>query len=296
MFRLAAALPFLLLALLAGVPAAAAGLAGVWENRYGDNRGNTFVDVLELRAGGAYVTHLALGVTDHGRYAVMGQVLSFRSDQGPAASQDVRFELRGDVLHMTLSKPPGVQVDWHRSSRTANFTTVQRHGRAVPAGLRALVGRVLADQALPWRDDAVPTTVRVREAKGGGAAGYDVELRYYSPSARQAMVVRAGTFARQITVSDATRSVTLPLTTRFLDLPQVLDAAAAAGVAGPLKRADLQTFSKGSAWRVTLAGQPAVNFEAAGGQRLRRDISGYVNYDRADWRGAGALWRQAAGR
>jgi hypothetical protein len=270
--------------------------AGLWEMRYKDAVGQSYLDVLELRPDGTYATHMQ-GATpsDLGQYKIQGDRIGFRSAVSPRLSRDMRYAMpNANTLRLTLNTPQPVLAEWKRSALKPVFTSIDIDGRQVPTNLPHLVVAAMEGRVLPWRPDALPISVEVKE---NALSRPEITLDFYSPSSGEVMRLLVSTYDVKGRVIDGARLSHLPLPVRFVDLAGILAAAKRDGVAGALNQAQMKTYSKaGPAWMLSLTGPAGATYSAESGTRIRGDVTGYVAQYEADWKHAGDLWRKAMER
>ena len=271
---------------------------GVWEIRYQDAVGQSYLDVLELRADGSYTTHMQ-GVTpsDTGRYELTQDAIAFHSNVDPLFSRDVPFTLPDSgtlsLMVAPLESAQRVYVEWRRSSLARKLQTIELNTQNTPRALPAVVAALHAD-VRRWHDDAVPTAIRL-EAQPN--AEFSTVLHFLSPGAAEELRVKITPFDSRSSTHDGGRAASRPLPVEFLDLPDVLEAADEQGAGGAIESAHLQVWgTHGAVWQVQTASGASLWLSAADGRRLDGDVTGYVDQYEADWESAGELWREAADR
>ena len=269
---------------------------GIWEHRYADAVGQTYRDVMDLRADGSYVVHASGWMADRGHYTLQDGKLSLESDtdQRHTVTVDVDFQ-KG---HMTTSfVPPGFEAqaqyfrktdEWTRVTVPPNFPIVEIDGRAVPAGLPSVMASALRTIAEPWQADALPVSVEVDELPN---RNFEVDFRFYSPSAFEGMDVRMTAYDLKTSKFDQSKPDAAPLPPDFLDLPRVIADAKESGVKGPLKRASLRLYDTyGAVWGLSTVAEGAW-IDAASGERIHDDVTGYIAAYNAQWDQINQQWR-----
>lgn len=277
------------------------GPVGVWEMRYKDAVGQSYLNVLELRPDGSYATYMQDATPDdHGAYVFADGALKFASEVDPRLSQSLPYELRDDSLKIFTAPLPGAGVnpsaaEWRRSDALPAFQTTVIGGDEVPVGLPGMAAAAMASHALPWRADAAPVSLEVKISPPG--RGVNVRLRFFSPAANEGLQLNITKYAISSRAFDGARMERRPLPAEFADLAVILDRAASEGVAGAFRRADLKTYENaGPAWMISPEGPRGATYSAITGERIHGDVTGYIAQYEADWAKAGALWRQAIER
>lgn len=277
------------------------GPVGVWEMRYQDAVGQSYLNVLELRPDGSYATYMQDATPDdHGAYALAGGVLTFSSKVDPRFSQSLPYELKDDRLKIFIAPFPGAGADppaaeWRRSDALPAFQTTVIAGDELPVGLPGIVAAAMASHALPWQADAAPVSLEVKISPPG--RGVNVRLRFYSPAAIEGLQLNITKYTISSRAFDGAGMEHRPLPADFIDLAAILDKAASEGVAGAFRRADLKTYeAAGPAWMILPEAPRGATYSAITGERIHGDVTGYIAQYEADWAKAGALWRQAIER
>lgn len=277
------------------------GPAGVWEMRYQDAVGQSYLNILELRADGSYSTYMQDATPDdHGAYALADGVLTFTSAVDARLSRSLPYEVRDDRLKIFNAPIPGAganppAAEWRRSGALPTFQTKVIAGGELPVGLPGMAAAAMATHALPWRADARPVSLEVKISPPGRRLS--VRLRFFSPAANEGLQLNITKYTVSSRTFDGARMEQRPLPADFADLAAILDKAASEGVAGAFRRADLKTYEKaGPAWMILPDGPRGATYSAITGARIHGDVTGYVADYEADWAKAGALWRQAIER
>lgn len=269
---------------------------GIWEHRYSDAVGQAYRDVMDLRADGTYVVHAAGWMADRGRYTLDGDSLSLQSDTDARHTLTLQAAFR--YGHMLLSwVPPGFEAqaqqfrktdEWVPVAGPPNFPTVAIDGRAVPASLPETMASALQDIAVPWQSDALPVSIDVEELPN---RNFEVDFGFYSPAAYEGMTVRMTAYDLKTNTFDQSRPDAAPLPPDFLDLPRIVADAKTAGVQGPLKRANLRLYDTyGAVWGLSTVAEGAW-IDAASGERINEDVTGYIASYNAQWDRINAQWR-----
>jgi len=282
---------------------AADGLAGIWEMRYQDAVGQSYLNILELRPDGGYATYMQdAAPDDHGAYRIADGALSFQSDVDPRFSRNLPYELHGDLLRIVLAPYPGPGVgtnpslaEWRRSEALPAFLTVNIDGDELPSGLPGMVAAAMAAQALPWRDDALPVGLEVEIAPPGRRVR--LTLLLFSPSTNEGMRLVITKYAFTSKVIDGSRMPHRPLPANFIDLADILAKAASGGMTGAFRRAGLRTYGRaGPAWMIGSDGPRGATYSAITGERINGDVTGYIARYEADWAENARTWRQVFAR
>lgn len=267
---------------------------GVWERRYQDAVGQSYLDILELRDDGSYVTHGKSPYrSDRGAYVIENGTIGFRSSVNQQFSKDAPFKLSGaNTLTLTTTTPFGSETEWSRSALSPNLRTVTINDRDIPSGLAGVMMSGLASKAQPWRPDALPTAIDVKPLPNGY---YETAMHYYSPSSVEEMVIRVTAYDIAITTGKGDRSYQLPLPPNFMDLPQIVERA---GNDRALIKASIRAYENaGAAWMSFYDGERRGRTNAAlTGEPIKGDVTGYIANYNADWAKAGELWRKAMAR
>ncbi len=270
--------------------------AGVWEMRYRDAVGQSYLNVLELRPDGSYATYMQDATPDdYGAYALSDDVLTFTSEVDPRLSQSLRYELHDDRLKIFIAPFPGAganppTVEWRRSDALPAFQTKRIAGEELPVGLPGMTAAAMVSHALPWRSDASPVSLEVKISPPG--RGVNIRLWFFSPTANEGMQLDISKYVVSSRVIDGTRMTRRPLPANFVDLAAILDTAASDGVAGAFRRADLKTYeTAGPAWMILPDAPRGATYSALTGERIHGDVTSYIAQYEADWAKAGALWR-----
>ncbi|MCB2097208.1 MAG: hypothetical protein KDE05_06200 [Parvularculaceae bacterium] len=269
--------------------------AGVWEMRYRDAVGQSYLNVLELRPDGSYATYMQDATPDdHGAYMLADGVLTFTSDVDSRLSQSLPYELQGDRLKIFIAPFPGANpsiADWRRSDALPAFQTTVIAGDELPVGLPGMAAAAMASHALPWRADAAPVSLEVKVSPPG--RGVNVRLRFFSPAANEGLQLDITKYAISSRAFDGARMERRPLPADFTDLAVILDKAASEGFAGAFRHADLKTYeTAGPAWVILPDGPRGATYSAITGERIHGDVTGYIAQYEADWAKSAAIWRQ----
>lgn len=267
---------------------------GVWEIRYKDAVGQDYLDVLELTPEGRYTTHMQSNApSDRGTYSLSDEAISFQSEVNPAFSRDVPYEFEGDVLRVLVGAPgipQPIYVDWQRSALQRYLPHRGEPDRAVPGELPQTIARLTAARQVD-RPDAVPTSITL-EAQPHGE--YTVVAHIYSEEQNDELRAFISPYHLIYRFNSADRAVKQPLPPEFLDLPAVLEYAAAHQVAGTLRKADLQVWGDhGAVWRLSMNDNSGGAFSAVTGEKIEGDVTGYREQYEADWSEARELWQKA---
>ena len=221
---------------------------GVWELRYRDAVGQSYLNVLELREDGTYATHMQDATpSDVGRYTLTETMVTFDSQLDPRFSRDVPYQLEGDTTLKLLIAAPGggatpFYVDWTRSPLTRRLPTTEMFARRVPGGLPQIV-TALALEAQRWREDAVPTWIRIKALQNGE---YETVLHFFSPATTEEMRLRITAFDIKVSTHNGNRTSQTLLPPEFLDLPLVLSKATESNISGALEKSRPQGL--GQVW------------------------------------------------
>lgn len=270
-------------------------VAGVWELRYQDAVGQSYLNVLELRKDGTYVTHMQDATpSDTGRYSVSETALFFDSAVGPQFSRDVFFSMEDShTLKLFLTAPgvgEAVAVDWKRSDLRRRLRTWEWFGQRAPGELSTEVAAFLGE-ARNWREDAAPTAIRM---EAGRNRDFNTVLHFFSPSTAEELRMTITPFDVRSSTHEGVRAKQIPLPPAFIDLPLILIKAAESEFEGALEKADLQVWGDyGPVWRLFYANQQGGSFSATSGDRINSDVTSYIAQYEADWNRASDLWRKA---
>lgn len=271
--------------------------AGVWEMRYQDVAGQSYLNVLELRPDRAYATYMQDATPDdHGAYSIADGALSFKSDVDSRFSQNLPFELHGDLLKIFIAPYPGagaepITAEWRRSEAAPAFRTVEVDGDELPAGLPGMTAAAMAAQALPWREDALPVSLEIEIAPPGRRAR--LTLLFFSPSANEGLRLVITKYGYASNVIDGSRMPHRPLPANFVDLADVVAKMSSDGVDGAFRRADLKTYEgAGPAWMLHPDGPQGATYSAVTGERIKGDVTGYIAQYEADWAKNAQVWRE----
>ncbi|MEM8936830.1 MAG: hypothetical protein AAGC77_10525, partial [Pseudomonadota bacterium] len=71
---------------------------GLWERRIHADIGPRPLVVLEIKDDGTYVRHGTNALSDRGRYAIQGRIISFRSDLENQNAVDTEFSIVGESM------------------------------------------------------------------------------------------------------------------------------------------------------------------------------------------------------
>jgi hypothetical protein len=269
---------------------------GVWELRYQDAVGQSYLNVLELRKDGTYATHMQDATpSDTGRYTLTDTMVTFESRLDPRFSRDVPYELDGDTTLKLLIVAPGgggnaFYVDWTRSSLTRQLRIIEIFERRVPGDLPSRLA-AFASEAQKWKEDAVPTWIRMTARQNGE---YETILHFFSPSTMQELRMTVTAYDIKTSTHNGSRTAHRPLPPEFLDLPLLLIKANENQITGPLEKADLSVYEQhGAVWQITMTNRQRGSFSAETGAKIDGDVTGYKAQYEADWNHAGELWRKA---
>ncbi|MCP5317417.1 MAG: hypothetical protein H6956_05755 [Chromatiaceae bacterium] len=265
-------------------------LAGVWMQRYKVAVGQEYLEVLELHEDGTYTKHAKGWMADRGSYSVTGPTIAFRSAVSSRLNSDLKFKRLGkEKIGLELPPPLNIETEWTRVTRPPNFQTRKLDGRYVPGGLPALL-RDLAQDALSWQTDALPTWIDIRELPNGH---YATMVHFYSPSSDREMHINMTAYDVEHSTGDGARTATAALPPDILDLPDIVVLAKSAGVSGGLTRASVRMYKGyGAVWRVVTDQRQAASFSATTGERIRKDVTGYIAQSQKDWQNMADIWRK----
>lgn len=267
---------------------------GVWERPLRNDAGPDPVIVMELKSDGTYSISGMPFVEDRGSFSLqIPGVLAFTSNVNPGKNRLLAVKLDGEnTLTLFTNTPFSYSEVWIRKQSAPNFPSVAMNGADIPEGLPVLIASALDVVALPWREDAAPTWIRVERMKNGR---YRITLHFFSPSAAEEMQINVTEYGINKSVHDGSRAVSAPLPPNFMDLPRIVEAAGAQGFKGALKKADVRAYKGyGPAWMTVFAGaRNGATFSATTGKRINADVTGYIAQYEADWNHAGEVWRKA---
>ncbi|WP_428409497.1 hypothetical protein [Hyphococcus sp.] len=266
---------------------------GVWEMRYQDAVGQSYLNILELRQDGSYATHMQDGTpSDGGSYTISNNIIHFESAYDPRLSRDIAFTRpNASTLEMAIPGLLPVSAEWRRSELKPLFETATVNGREIPLDLPELVASALATQAIPWREDAWPTWIFVAESPIGRAK---LTLTFYSRSSGDMLRLDLSKYAMRSFENDGSRFFQEPLPAQFVDLTDIMEKAKNDGVAGALNTAEMRVFgTAGPAWMLATNGPVGVTYSAQTGARLDGDVTGYIAQYESDWDKLGEIWREA---
>ena len=270
---------------------------GVWERSLRNDAGPDPVIAMEIRTDGTYSVSGIPMVEDRGSWsAEVPGVLAFTSDVSPNRSRILAVRMDGeDALTLFTDIPFPYSEVWIRKLGAPNFPSVAINGVDIPEALSLLMASAHAAEARPWREDALPTWIRVERSNDGG---YQIALHFFSPSATEGMEIRVTEYGTEKSVYDGSRAAAPPLPPVFMDLPRIVEAAAAQGFNGALRRADVRVYEgHGPAWMAFFDGAgtgagTGATFSAMTGERVYEDVTGYIAQYEADWNRMAGVWRQ----
>ncbi|MEZ5738646.1 MAG: hypothetical protein R3E68_03725 [Burkholderiaceae bacterium] len=265
-------------------------VAGVWMLRYKDAVGQEYVDVLELKENGNYTKHAKGWMADRGSYSVKGSTIAFRSAVSARLNSDITFKRLGkEAIGFQSGAPLNIKTEWTRVKHPPNLETTAFDSRQVPGGLPGLLTN-LAQDAQSWHADALPTSIDVRELPNGF---YATSIGFHSASSVRNMRITVTAYDVERSFSDGSRSATAALPPGFLDLPQIMLLAKNSGVSGGLTRAGVGMYKGfGAVWRIVTDKRQAASFSAMTGERIRKDVTGYIVQSEKDWRQMAGIWRE----
>ena len=269
---------------------------GVWERTLRDDVGPDPVIVMELRGDGTYSVSGVPFVEDKGSYTVQNGVLSFTSNVNPGKSRILAIKMDGEnALTLFTGVPFPYSEVWTRKQGVPNFPSVAINGADIPEALPLLMASALAAEAQPWREDALPTWMRVERMKSGE---YQIVLHFFSPSTTEELRITVTEHGVSKSVHDGSRAASAPLPPIFMDLPRIVEAAGTHGFTGALKNADIRVYKgHGAAWMARFEGaRTGATFSATTGERIEGDVTGYIAQYEADWNRIGGLWHQMLGQ
>ena len=267
---------------------------GVWEMNYQDAVGQTYLDVLVLRPDGSYDLYMRGSTrSDAGRYSYTEEEIRFESDVDARTSSVFAIDFDdADSMNLSAIAPTAARsssVTWKRSSLTPLFETVDVAGLAIPQNLATLVATALQSRVLPLRADALPTSLEVEMGRAGHA---EVTVDFYSADSGEGLRMTLDAFHVRSTAIDGSRMNQRPLPAPFVDLSEILIAAAREGLSARLRRASLRTYAGGPAWMIAPASGRGATFSAITGERIQGDVTGYIASYEADWKRAGEIWSE----
>lgn len=151
-----------------------------------------------------------------------------------------------------------------------------------------------------WQADAQVVEIEYAHQDNWRYVGPEVELRFYSPAEGtgfQVSVTTEGVSTHAFDRAVSWGREALPMT--FVDLPSALHVARQHDFAGPLKRADLRTWSPAGsapllAWRLSNE-RGGRTVDAANGDLITFDVSGYKAAYNMQWQRAAEGLRQLFG-
>ena len=271
------AITFVILLTTAAFTAAAGGnpLAGVWQLETPAGPG----PVVEYREDGSFVLYIGNQVHT-GRIDAAGGKFTSISDAGPQNNDGGDFKIIGDKLWMRGKLGDGT---WQRRPGPF-FPTVVYGETYLPANLPALSRQIYAHYALPWRGDAFPALLNVQEIPYSQGRAYQVVFHYISPADGAGLMVTVN--AVSITPRPVTKAnwgdAAYPVD--FLDLPVVIRKARQDGMVGQLREASMTLWKeRRAAWMLKPRGPGGYTYHALTGQRIKHDITGYVEQYNKDW-------------
>ncbi|MEM9287756.1 MAG: hypothetical protein AAGA36_05410 [Pseudomonadota bacterium] len=263
---------------------------GIWELRYKDAAGQSYLNILELHEDGTYATHMRDATpSDAGRYTLSKTDIIFNSAVDSRLSQKIPYMLDGNELTLTLPGA-GMKVGWKRSALKRQLPVMDHFGQHLPGDLPAKIAELMAD-AQRWQSDAVPTSIRLKALQNGE---FETVLTVFAPSSQAIMRMTITPFDMATSIHDGKRASQTPLPPDVLDLPLILIKAGEDNAAGILSKADLKVWGDyGPIWRLTFSPQQAASFSAVNGEKIEADVTGFIAQYNADWAAAGALWHKA---
>lgn len=272
--------------------ASSADIAGLWERELPNAAGPPVTVLLDMRDDGSYVLYGTGWLGDRGRYRIDGDKLIFESavDQRHNAENNID-DLDAERLVLARTLPFPQTEKWTRSKRPSYFTTETVEGHEIPHGVAGLALATLTADVWSWHEDASPTWIDIQRAPNDT---FSIEVRFYSATAREEMIVHFGAYEHRISTDSSTSAFVRPLDLDFLDLPAIMREAYKNGQSGPLARATLQSYPKfGAVWGIATGAPRGLAIDARTGVVINEDVTGYVARYNADWARAAELWRQA---
>ncbi len=182
---------------------------------------------------------------------------------------------------------------WHRKAPNLRLEMSAFDEQQLPTGLPALVTQAQAIAA-GWRPDAELVSVNYERPDSNNLnAKPELKLRYRSPATGAGLVVSASPEGSGFFVHDVVNWGGEEIPDGFLDLPAVWSIARQHGLLPPLDRAGLRIWrpQQGDpvlAWTLSSArGETrGINLDAADGNKLDGDLSGYIATYNAQWQAA----------
>lgn len=209
-----------------------------------------------------------------------------------------RYEMEGwtaFITHGTLG--PG---RWHRKEPALKLDLVDMGTEVLPGGLPELVGGagILARR---WQADAHLVSLEL-DHEDNQKRKPVIESRFFSPASGGGLVITTSPGGSGFFEHRAVRWGESAIPDGFLDLPQAWATARQHGQPAPLGRADLRIYEPEGigqvlAWSLSSQrGHSGINIDAATGEVLEGDLTGYVAAYNAQWQQAVAGLRKLFAR
>ncbi len=264
---------------------AASELRGAWHQQ------NTFVaphtapPVLELRKDGTALYDTSGPGSLTGTYEIEGN--SFRFSAWP--NKTANYSLKGDTLTLTSHiRLPGAPQNlpaltdtttWKRIDAAPLYESLPADREKVPGLLESQLEEDFA-AARAWQSDAYPVSLTVSPYSPGF---FLIDMRFESRAAGKLLIfrVRPHFSDAQFAPLNGSPSPTIPA--QFIDLPEALSKARAAGLSGELREADLRNWpGRGAAWMLSSASS-LVTLDAADGHLVKGDVTGTITQYNSQW-------------
>ena len=155
-----------------------------------------------------------------------------------SAYQDAGAFFRPDPDGLVFEGRLGRSV-WARVQEPSLFD-LAGDGIQLPSGLPRVLERMSKHIRATWRDDAVAVDVEVERSRHGA---YELKVSFLSPQDQTGLSVTWSRFHSNEFEMGGVSWFDKPLPETFIDLPE---AYAALGAVGPIKRASLGYFNRGS--------------------------------------------------
>ncbi|MCB2090875.1 MAG: hypothetical protein KDF58_05450 [Alphaproteobacteria bacterium] len=263
---------------------------GIWEVNYQDAVGQHYHDVLELKKDGTYIRYGTTLYADRGKYSFKDNIIYFESDVNSNIKLQIPYKRPdSNSLRFEPIVPPNSSQQWTRVNYPPYFRTVEIDDRFIPAEIEQLMLTALQNESQGSYSDIIPTGIDINELKNGQ---YQINFTFLSSSNNKMLNIRVKPYDLSVKITDNTGFRQIPITSGFLDFPEIISAAKKAGLKGPVKRADLKAYGKyGAVWFINTPGQ-AANISAATGEHIKEDVTGYIANYEADWNHAAQIWAE----
>ncbi|HPF47277.1 MAG TPA: hypothetical protein PK690_10455, partial [Emcibacteraceae bacterium] len=195
---------------------------GIWEVNYQDAVGQHYHDVLELKKDGTYIRYGTTLYADRGKYSFKDNIIYFESDVNSNIKLQIPYKRPdSNSLRFEPIVPPNSSQQWTRVNYPPYFRTVEIDDRFIPAEIEQLMLTALQNESQGSYSDIIPTGIDINELKNGQ---YQINFTFLSSSNNKMLNIRVKPYDLSVKITDNTGFRQIPITSGFLDFPEIISA------------------------------------------------------------------------